>query len=65
LRGFNAYECGLLGSISASVCIRQYGPPVIDNAAMAAAKAALPGSKRRTAMLKSEEMRNQPRLNNP
>ncbi|NLI54640.1 MAG: carbohydrate kinase family protein [Clostridiales bacterium] len=44
--GFNAYECGLLGSISASVCIRQYGPPVIDNAAMAAAKAAFAGMRK-------------------
>jgi sugar/nucleoside kinase (ribokinase family) len=32
------YECGLLGSISASFCIRQYGPPVIDRATMEQAK---------------------------
>ncbi|MDD4311272.1 MAG: carbohydrate kinase family protein [Eubacteriales bacterium] len=44
--GMTPYECGLLGSISASYCIRQYGPPAIDHALMAQAKQRLEQMKR-------------------
>lgn len=27
--GYSDLECGLMGSISAAMCIRQYGPPEI------------------------------------
>ncbi len=44
--GMTPYECGLLGSISASFCIRQYGPPVIDDSIMAQAMKQLKKMKR-------------------
>ncbi len=36
--GMTPYECGLLGSIAAACCIRQYGPPLIGEEEMRRAR---------------------------